>query len=376
MKLLMISGDRSVLQGKMGAFFYTLQELRKHWDRIDVICPRVQEEYMDAPESGHRFQQDEQGGEVYFHPCPQSLLFQSKWIYERGASLIEKHSHSVMTVHDYPPFYNSSGAWKLHKKTGVPYALEIHHIVGWPKAASLSEWVGRVISRMYIGKRAGRASGVRVVNAAVKTQLVEWGVPERIVSIVPSFYLDRDILSADLKPPVAYDVSFCGRLVANKGLRELIMAVSDIAEARLLIIGDGPERRPMEELVRHLKMQNRVTFLGWLPTQEAVIGALQTARIFVMNSTSEGGPRVALEAMGCGMPVLTTKVGLMPEVITDGKNGVFTDGTAKDLTEKITYLLSNDTLRTQLGSEAKKILDVYERSALIKQYADFVKSLA
>ncbi|MEK7591453.1 MAG: hypothetical protein AAB489_04585, partial [Patescibacteria group bacterium] len=41
MKLLMISGDRSILQGKKGAFYHTLQEFSKHWERIDVICPRV-----------------------------------------------------------------------------------------------------------------------------------------------------------------------------------------------------------------------------------------------------------------------------------------------------------------------------------------------
>lgn len=377
MKLLMISGDRSVLEGKMGAFFYTLQELRKHWDRIDIICPKVSSSELDAPESGHRIgSSDGKGGEVYFHPSPRSLLFQCSWIYTCGKKLIKEQNHDVMTVHDYPPFYNSCGAWKLHKKTGVPYALEVHHIVGWPKAASVAEWIGKVMTRWHMRRRAARAAGVRVVNTTVQKKLIEWGVPEKIIAVVPSFYLDRDILTADLRPPIAYDVSFCGRLVGNKGLRELIMAVSELHDVRLLIIGDGPLRSEMEALTQQLDIQNRVTFLGWLPTQEAVFGAIQTARMFVMNSTSEGGPRVALEAMGCGMPVLSTKVGVMPEVITDGKNGMFTDGSTEDLVKKIGMLLQSDSQREQMGKEAVHILDTYERATLIKQYADFLKSLA
>lgn len=379
MKLLMISGDRSVLQGKLGAFFYTLQELRKHFDRIDVICPRVALEKMEIPESGHHFAASGSGGkqgEVYFHPCPNSLLFQVAWIVSKGKSLIAKHGHDVMTVHDYPPFYNSMGARKLHRKTGVPYAIEVHHIVGWPKAANTHELIGRLMTRFCIRRNAKRAAGVRVVNATVEGQLEKWGVPREKIFNVSSLYLDKDILTSDLRPPIAYDVSFCGRLVPNKGLENVIRAVEQIPEARLLIIGDGPERQPMEELADKLGIANRVTFLGWLPTQEAVIGAIQTARVFVMNSTSEGGPRIALEAMGSGMPVIVTPVGVMPEVIEDGKNGVITSGDIDDLKVKINELMQNEMRRESLATEAKKVLQTYERGELVKRYADFLKHLA
>jgi len=107
-----------------------------------------------------------------------------------------------------------------------------------------------------------------------------------------------------------------------------------------------------------------------------VSGAMQTARIFVMNSKSEGGPRIALEAMACGLPIIATQVGVMPEAITDGVNGIFTTGTTPDLVEKISKLLANDDLMESMGNEAKKVLELYERSTLIKQYADFLKSLA
>lgn len=377
MKLLMISGDRSILQGKMGAFWYTLQEMRKHWDRIDVICPRVPTKHVEVSESGHRIGSGSQeGGEVFFHPCPQSLVFQIPWIANRGKTLIQQHAHDVMTVHEYPPFYNGIGAKILHKNTGIPYVLEIHHIVGWPEGASFSEIAGREMSRWFLAHDSKKAAAVRVVNTMVKQQLVRWGVPAGKIENISSLYLDSDVLSTENRPPISYDISFCGRLVPNKGLSELIDAVRELSDVRLLVIGDGPERSKMEQKAKDLGIENRVTFLGWLPTQEAVISAIQTARIFVMNSKSEGGPRVALEAMGGGMPVIVTKVGVMPEVVKDGHNGMFTTGDVKDLVRQIGMLLQNDTQRDVMGQEATHVLDIFERGALVKQYADFLKAKA
>jgi glycosyltransferase involved in cell wall biosynthesis len=162
----------------------------------------------------------------------------------------------------------------------------------------------------------------------------------------------------------------------NKGLRALIRAMHDIPKARLLVVGDGPMRNEAEELTRELGMADRVTFLGWVPSLESVAGAIQTASIFVMNSMSEGGPRSALEAMACGMPVIATPVGIMPFVIKNGVNGFFTTGEPADLTKKISMLLADEALRERVGREASKILDRFEKTALVKEYADFLKSLA
>lgn len=337
MKLLMISGDRSILQGKKGAFWYTLEELCKHWERIDVICPFACHERTYF-------------SNVYFHPCPRGLWYQPFWIKKKGKELIGEHHHDVMTVHDYPPFYNGIGAWWLHKKTGIPYALEIHHIVGYPCAASVSEFIGRLMYRPYFFFWGKNAKRIRVVNKELKEMIKKWGIEKEQLRIISSFYLDRKILKPDPLIRKTYDVVFCGRDVPNKGLKELRAATENLGVTLLAI---GTDR--------------------WLETKEEVYRAMQSGKIFVMNSRSEGGPRVLLEAMALGLPVISTRVGIAPMVIRDGMNGIFTTGESNDLAQKIQMLLGDAALQKRLGQEACKI--GFDRETLVKHYADFLKTL-
>jgi len=371
MNLLMISGDRSMLSGKQGAFWYTLEALSREFERVDVICPRANEMKNETLKMNNFF------ANVFFHPSPYRLLQQTKWIITKGEQLIGLHHHAMMAVHEYPPFYNGIGARKLTKMTGVPHVLEVHHIVGYPVAASFTERIGRMMSRVYLPRAINKSAGCRTVNKGTAQTLIAWGALPHKVRVVPSFYLDRQLItSLGDRPPVRFDVVFCGRMVANKGVEHLLQAIALLPKVTLLLIGDGPLRKYLEDCARDLNIIHRVEFRGWMPTQQNVLQTIRKAKMLVMNSTSEGGPRVPLEAMAAGVPVIVTKVGVMPDVIEDGKNGLFTTGEPQDLAEKIKSLLGNDTLREQMGHEGRKILERFEREKLIKNYADFLKSHA
>jgi glycosyltransferase involved in cell wall biosynthesis len=378
MKLLMVSGDRSILEGKRGAFWYTLEEFSKHWERIDVLCPKPDHSQLRIANSKLRISNQQSAipfPNVHFHPSPLGLWYQPFWIARKGKKLAREHHHSVMTVHEYPPFFNGLGALRLHRATKIPYALEIHHIVGWPSASSLRERIGYAMTRLFIARDARRAAAVRVVNAAVAGELARLGVPREKIHLVPSFYLDRGLLQADPRVAKKFDVVVCGRLVGNKGVDSVLDAMTRLPTATLLVIGDGPERPTLEAQARSLGIDRRVTFVGWLPTQEDVVRSLHSARVFVMASTSEGGPRIALEAMAIGLPVVVTRVGIMPEVVTDTVNGFFTTGEPADIATKIDLLLHKEALRVHLGTEAQKILVRFERRKLIGEYAEFLQSL-
>jgi glycosyltransferase involved in cell wall biosynthesis len=373
MNLLMISGDRSVPAGKKGAFWYTLEALSKHFQRIDIICPKVMNAAPGMNPDAMTF-----FGNAHFHPAPGGLLSQSNWIFQKGMQLHGLFHHKVMTVHEYPPFYNGIGAIRLlcHIKN-MGSVLELHHIVGYPVAASASERIGRVLSRAYLPREIRQFDAVRTVDKNTAARLISWKAEKPKVFVVPSFYLDHATF-AQIEQPRSkrYDVVFCARLVANKGLDRVLRAIAKIPHATLLVIGDGPERKKSEALAKQLDISERVEFRGWLDSQEDVLRALVTAKVFVMNSLSEGGPRIALEAMACGLPVIATRVGVMEDVIEDGKNGFFTTGEPTDLASKIDFLLRDQEVRERVQNAAKGVLDRFEREKLIAHYARFLQSFA
>ncbi|MSR87469.1 glycosyltransferase [Candidatus Peribacteria bacterium] len=372
MRLLMISGDRSILQGKKGAFFYTLEELSKHWERIDVITPPPPGPLPPAGERGGLF------GNVFFHPSPRGLWYQPWWILIKGDELIKEHHHDVMTVHEFPPFYNGLGARWLHAAAKVPYMTEVHHVVGHPHVGSFQEWIGYWMSRVWLPRwGSSMAARVRVVSEEVGDLLREWNIPEELLCDLPSLYLDRPLLAPDPSIVKSYDLVFCARLVANKGLIEVLRAVAHVPDVKLLVIGDGPQRAKCERRAASLGIANRVTFAGWLPENTDVYRAIQSGKIFVMNSKSEGGPRVLFEAMALGMPVITTSVGLVSTVIKPYlHNGLLTTGTPADLQKKIKSLLYDEKLRAQFSVNARESTMPFERVAMIKQYAEALKTIA
>ena len=370
MKLLMISGDRSLTVGRKGAFWQTLEELRKHWERIDVLCPgTVCHSEKSVVQSDAAFPN------VFLYPSPRGLWYQSLWILRKGKELYGQHRYNVMTIHDYPPFYNGIGAWLLHRVTSIPSVTEIHHIVGDPVAANVQEKMGQMLYPLYFRTLGRSAAAFRVVNSSVRDRLSLFRVPKEKIHLVPSLYLDHELLQPDPNIPKEYDIVFCGRLVANKGVEELItVAAAMRPPPRLLIIGDGPLRHRLQ--TTNDKRQTHVTFTGWLPSSSDVYRAIQAAKIFVVCSKSEGGPRVLLEAMALGLPVITTSVGIVPDVIRDHENGLITTGTQEDLAAKIHLLLSDEAMRLGLGQRARDVLQRFERRKLIREYAHFLQSFA
>ena len=368
MKLLMISGDRSILAGKEGPFAVTLAGLAKEFDRIDVITPKAM--------TGMRAEEGIVPSNVFFHPSPSGLWYQCTWAFRTGLQLIRTHHHDVMTVHEYPPFYNGSAAWLLRRWTGIPYALEIHHIVGWPKAANFTEAVWWFWSRVFLPIEALGANKIRTVNTTVQNLLARWWISKKKIEVVPSFYLDHAALTSVKKLDQKFDVVFAGRLVSNKGLTELLRAMTMLPGTSLLLLGDGPELERAKQEAQAVGITDRVTFAGWQKTQSDLWSAMTQAKVAVMSSKSEGGPRIALEAMALGLPLVATKVGVMPDVITDHENGLFTSGSPQDIASKIRTLLRDESLRAHIAQNAPKILEKFDGTKLLHEYAQFLQSLS
>ncbi len=146
---------------------------------------------------------------------------------------------------------------------------------------------------------------------------------------------------------------FVGRLDPIKGVAYLIEAMNTIVkrnpQVRLLLVGDGKERRSLETLVEELRLVEYVSFVGKVPN-EKVPEYMAATDVLVLPSLSEGFPVVLLEAMACGLPIVATNVGGIPEIVRDGENGFLVEPeSSKEIAEKVLKLLENDELRRRIS---------------------------
>jgi N-acetyl-alpha-D-glucosaminyl L-malate synthase BshA len=141
---------------------------------------------------------------------------------------------------------------------------------------------------------------------------------EVIPNFVNSFEFHPDGEAKTEGPPTAIHVSNFRPVKRVPWLVETFIEATAGTEARLVLVGDGPDRDPAEALARELGAANRVTFLG---ERDVLPSLLKRANLFLLASTEESFGLSALEAMSCGLPVLAPKVGGVPEVVTDGATG-------------------------------------------------------
>lgn len=366
MNLLMITSDRTLAAGGRGAFFNTLSELHKHFDRIDVICPN--------PSIRHSTFVIHPFSNVFVHPSPWPLVFQWFWIYYKGRQII-RHSaldirHSLMTVQEYAPVFYGLGAWLLSRSTGVPYLLEVMHVSGIPRASGPRERLYRWLLRTFIALDARPARAVRVINRhEVPEFLAAAGVPRDKLVYIPAFYVDLDVFTPQ-DVPKQYDLVFVGRLARNKGL-DLFLEVVRRSGLTALVVGDGPLLHSAKLKAQSYKL--KADFVGFAKDSAEVAGLINRSRLLVMTSLSEGGPRVVLEAMACGVPVLATPVGIVPDVLPPE---CIEEWNAADLAAKAKNLLSDPQLYERVRQAGLFTVRQFERTAAIKEYADKLKQLA
>ena len=150
--------------------------------------------------------------------------------------------------------------------------------------------------------------------------------------------------------------------------------IADQIPARLILIGDGPDRSTAEWLAHTLEIQDRVQFLG---KQDSVSELLPLADLMLMPSEMESFGLAALEAMACQTPTVATRVGGVPELITDGENGLlFAVGDVDGMAEASVALLRDADRHEAIRKAARKTAqDRFCSSRILPQYVKYYESL-
>lgn len=250
-------------------------------------------------------------------------------------------------------------ALPLARALGVPLATTLHgYDVSRSPAAMLRSgrlsWMGYALRRRRLMQQGAL---FLAVSEAVRQRALAQGFP---AARTATHYLGADL--ARFRPdPAAVEpglVLHVGRLVEKKGTAVAIEAMASLPEARLVVIGDGPERAKLAR-----KAPEMVTFLGALPPDE-VARWMQRAWVMAAPSVtardgdSEGLPTVVVEAAASGMPIVGADHSGIPEAVIDGKTGfVVPEREAAALAARLRDILGSAELRHRLGAGARALAE-------------------
>jgi len=180
------------------------------------------------------------------------------------------------------------------------------------------------------------ATKVIVPSQYLKKIVVGWGAKEKNVEVV---YNEVEYIPAD---PIKHDgekwLVSVGRLMLWKGMDTLIEVISDISKQfpesgwKLKIIGDGPMIEDLRFKIKDLKLESVVDLTGNLPKKET-LAYMTSADVFVLNSGYEGFSHVLIEAHNQGVPVLASKIGGNPEVVSS--DGLFEYNDKEEIKKKV-----------------------------------------
>jgi 2-deoxystreptamine N-acetyl-D-glucosaminyltransferase/2-deoxystreptamine glucosyltransferase len=245
-----------------------------------------------------------------------------------------------------------------------------HTFAGSSPKARLLRLVGGAVERAAVR----RAAAVIVLVPRTAELLREDGVPEDKVHVLPSGF-DPALFERpgeDLFPGVPHPrIGYVGRLAEQKRPDLLVRAFDDLAvPAWLVVVGDGPLRARVEAAVRRSRSRERITLHGFVAHDQvpAVLGSLD---LLVLPSIYEEMGSVLAEAMACGLPVVASDVGGIPDVVRDGETGILVPpGDVEALTKALDGVLSDDDLRTRLGEEARRQSARYSWPGLAARIAE------
>jgi glycosyltransferase involved in cell wall biosynthesis len=245
----------------------------------------------------------------------------------------------------------------VRRLTGLPYSFTAH-------ARDLVQ-----IPPSSLAARAAEATAL-VTCCQVNADYIAATVPARLQAVrVIHHGVELDLFKPRPRPPVVADVQIVtvGRLVEKKGFPDLLRALGRLkASGRRItcrVYGDGPLLRPLTELRDLLGLADAVHFAGER-SRETIIQALHSSDVFVLTPTvtedgdRDGIPNVLVEAMACGLPVVSTSAGGIPELVTHGENGFLTaPGDVVSIENHIATLLDSAKLRQQMGVAARRTVE-------------------
>ena len=278
-------------------------------------------------------------------PGVKAGLYQLFYFAEAAVLADHLQQNGVKHLHNHIAKASCTVAMLMSELSGIPYSFTLHgpDIFFEPHHWRLDE-------------KIARAKFVACISHFCRSQAMTFSDP--------SHWSKLHIVHCGIEPGRYDDASdrtggnllFVGRLAAVKGLPVLFDALEALhpkhPDLHVTVIGDGPDRAALEERARALS--DMVDFVGY-KSQAEVAETLRRMDMLVLPSFAEGVPVVLMEAMAAGIPVVTTRIAGVPELVEDGVSGVLAPpGDAGALADAISGLLGDADLRAKMGGAGRE----------------------
>lgn len=349
---------------------------------VDVLVRQMNSEFRsvvavldEIGDIGHRLQAD---GFVVEHLHRQPGI--DRGCARRLNAFAARENVALLHAHQYTPFFQAMLSRGLLGRRPVLFTEHGRHFPDLPskKRALVNRCllrkrdrlvgVGESVRQALIHNEGLPAKRVEVVYNGVDLKALATPAPHARQCL-------RQQLGYAQKHFVAIQVA---RLHSLKDHQTALHAI-DIArqqnpDVRLLIVGEGDQRAAIEDTIATRKLQQHVTLTG---ERSDIADLLATADAFLMSSISEGIPLTIIEAMAAGLPVVSTAVGGIPEMIQHGQSGFLAaSGDAKALAEGLLNLRASADLRQRIAEKGRRIAEVkFSQSSMLRGYQDLYQEM-
>jgi len=331
--------------------------------------------------------------------------------YERPVA-IQGVDHENVSVHlvtvveyplfKYPPYTIALGSemFRVSQQQGLDL-LHVHYSIPHATAALLSRGITGVpyvvtlhgsdvtilgSDRSYLPVNTHsveQADAITAVSSFMAEEAYERLGITKEITVIPNFVDSEafspapcEVLERDGERDVV--VSHISNFRPVKRVQDLIYAMNIVAKkepgVRLMLVGDGPERHKLEALIDHLDLRGNIQLTGF---RSDIANLLRCSDAVVLCSETESAPLTLLEGMSCGLPVVATEVGGIPEIVEDGVNGFLVQPKHPEaIAERILELNEDGALRRKLGEAARRtVLERYTADRILGQYEEIYEKV-
>lgn len=303
-----------------------------------------------------------------------SLALTSKMV-----EVAEYEKLDLLHVHYAIPHATSAYLAKqiLKKKKNLPFITTLH--------GTDITLVGLEPSFMPLVKFSTEASdGVTAVSRFLKEKTLTNYNIEKEIEVIPNFIdselykpMPKSAFYKHIAPNNEKVLVHTSNFRVVKRIADTIRIFEKVLKeipAKLILVGDGPDRSESERLCRELKICDHVKFLG---KQEGLVEILNASDLFLIPSQSESFGLAALEAMACGLPVISSSVGGLPELVVHNETGFIAEIGDVERMAKYAVDLFKNSKKYKSFSEAsrKRAVEKFDKSVIVPMYEDFYEKV-